>query len=181
MIVVLLGPPGSGKGTQADFLKKKDGFEVFSTGDLIREEIERGTPMGREMKEYVDRGELVPDEYLFSLVSKFLQNSHNDRIIFDGFPRNLSQDEMFRKAIGDRDFITIFLNVSDETVLKRLLNRMRKDDSEEVIKRRLKVYKENTYPLIEKYRREGRLYDVDGEKSIEEVYTRIKEIIDAHI
>ncbi len=190
MKIVMLGPPGSGKGTYASRLTKMLGIPHISTGDMVREEIKAQTEIGKKIKEYNDRGELVPDEIIIKLLAERLKKADAKKgFILDGFPRTLRQAEALEK-LSEIDLV-INLNVPDEIIIQRLSNRLickrcgaiynrltlkpkvngvcdvcggelyqREDDKPEVIRERLKVYKRSTEPLIEYYRRKGLLRDV---------------------
>ena len=202
MILVFLGPPGAGKGTQAQRLAKEKGFVHISTGDLLREAVQKGTPLGKKAKEYMDRGELVPDDLIVALIEEVFPEHGN--VIFDGFPRTIKQaealDEMLRKKGMKVDHVLLF-ELSDEEIIERLSGRridpktgkvyhikynppppgveviQRDDDKPEVIKNRLKVYREQTAPLIEYYEKKGILRKIDASKPVEEVYKQILEVI----
>ena len=186
----MLGPPGSGKGTYASRLTKILGVPHISTGDMVREEIKAQTELGKKIKEYSDRGELVPDEIIISLLAERLEKPDaQEGFILDGFPRTLRQAEALEE-ISKIDLV-INLNVPDEIIIQRLSNRLickqcgaiynrltlkpkvdgicdicggelyqREDDKPEVIQERLKVYRKSTEPLIEYYRKKGLLKDV---------------------
>ena len=176
MIVVFLGPPGAGKGTQAQRLVEEKGFIHISTGDLLREAVRKGTPLGLKAKEYMERGELVPDELILQLIKEKLPKEGN--VILDGFPRTITQAEALDKMLqqlGKKVDAVILFEVPDEVVIERLSGRridpktgkvyhikynppppgvkviQREDDKEEVIRKRLEVYRKQTAPLIEYY------------------------------
>ncbi len=212
MNLIFLGPPGAGKGTQAKMVSEKYGIPQISTGDMLREAVAKGTELGRKAKEYMDRGELVPDEVVIGIVRERLQQPDCDRgFILDGFPRTLAQaealDEML-KEMGKKIDAVINIVVPEEDVVKRITFRrtckncgavyhliynppqednkcdkcggelyQRDDDREETVRERYRVYRENTEPLIEYYRRKGVLYDVDGTKDIEGVWEQIDAIL----
>ena len=210
MKIVILGPPGSGKGTYASRLKDLLGIPHISTGDMVREEIRAQTELGKIMKAYSERGELVPDEIIIDMLAKRLSKSDAQRgFILDGFPRTLKQAEYLEKISGVD--LVINLNVPDEIIIQRLSNRLickrcgaiynrltlkpkvdgicdkcggelyqREDDRPEVIQERLNVYRRDTKPLIEYYRRKGILRDVYCESlttTPEEMVGKIMDII----
>ena len=176
-IVILLGPPASGKGTQAIQLAKTLKLPHISTGDLFRENMSKQTPLGKQAKEYIDKGQLVPDELVLSMLfDRIKQSDAKAGYILDGFPRTLVQAEAFEKKLPKEAVIVVLnLEVADETILKRALGRQRSDDTPEVIKERLKAYYAQTAPLIDYYQRKGFLQNIDGEKSPEAVQDELVE------
>lgn len=175
--VIFLGPPGAGKGTQAARLGEELGFKKLSTGDILREHVARGTPLGQQVKPIMDRGDLVPDDLILALIREEL----SDRIIFDGFPRTLPQAEALDRLLeetGVRLLGVVLVEVPEEELLRRLLKRAeledRSDDNEETIRRRLQVYQEKTEPLITYYEKTGALRRVEGLGTLDEVYARIR-------
>jgi adenylate kinase len=173
--VVLLGPPGAGKGTQAEKLSEKLGIPQISTGDLFRENISSGTPLGLEAKRYLDAGNLVPSELTNKLVEDRIEQSDaTDGFILDGYPRSVEQaralDEMLENHNTKLDAVLEFA-VSEEELFKRLKVRGRADDTEEVIHNRMKVYADETKPLLEYYGRNN-LQTVDAVGGLDEVFAR---------
>jgi len=180
---IFLGPPGSGKGTQAQVLADELAILHISTGEILRQAIADRTPLGEQAQSYMDRGELVPDELLLDLIQERLTHPDASRgWILDGFPRNVSQasflDRLLEKIEQTSDHI-INLDVPAETLVQRLLSRGRKDDSEETIRRRLVVYQEQTAPVIDYYQRQGKLAIVDGDLQPEAVTQALKDLIAA--
>lgn len=178
---IFLGPPGSGKGTQAQILADELDILHISTGEILRQAIADRTPLGEKAQSYMDRGELVPDELLLDLIQERL--THPDASkgwILDGFPRNVAQasflDRLLEKIELAADHI-INLAVPAETLVERLLSRGRKDDSEDTIRRRLVVYEEQTAPVIDYYQQQGKLATVDGDRHPEAVTQSLKEMI----
>jgi len=172
--VVLLGPPGAGKGTQAEKLAEKLGIPQISTGELFRQNIENGTKLGLEAKRYLDAGDLVPSELTNQLVDDRLNNPDTAKgFILDGYPRSVEQakalHEMLERRGTDIDAVVEF-RVSQEELLQRLKGRGRADDTDEVILNRMKIYREETAPLLEYYTDE--LKTVDAVGSLDEVFAR---------
>jgi adenylate kinase len=179
--VIFLGPPGAGKGTQAKTLADDSNIPHISTGDILRQAMKDQTPLGVKAQSYVDRGELVPDKLVEDMVEERLRQS--DIIsgwILDGFPRTVNQavflQELLQK-LNQHGAKVVNLEVPDEIVIARLLERGRKDDTEEVIRRRLEVYRSETAPLIDFYRSRAQLLCVNGNQSQEEVSAELKHII----
>jgi adenylate kinase len=209
MILVFLGPPGAGKGTQAKLLSQRMGFLHLSTGDLLREAVKNQTPLGKKAKEYMDRGELVPDGLIVQLIEETMPKDGN--VILDGFPRTVNQalalEEML-KVKGEKISKVLFFDVPDEVIIDRLSGRrvcskcgavyhvkynppkvegmcdlcggslvQRDDDREEVVKKRLEVYRKQTQPLIEFYQDRGIIYRLDAEKGVEELFEEVKGLV----
>ncbi len=180
--VVFLGPPGAGKGTQAKIIAEKYGIPLIVLGDILREAVKNQTELGKIAKEYMDKGELVPDEIVTGIIKEALLkvNAKEKGFILDGFPRTLNQAKAFEemlKELGINLDKVLFLDVPDEELIKRMLARGREDDTEEVIKNRLKVYYEKTAPVITYYEEKGILVKVDGLGDIEEVTKRIEKAL----
>ncbi len=174
MRIILVGAPGSGKGTQAATITKEFKVAHISSGDLFRDEQERGTDLGLLAKQYMERGELVPNEVTIEMILGRIERSDCvNGYILDGFPRNWEQADALDKALQEAGVAGIdkivYVKVSDEELLKRISRRGRADDDESTAKRRLAVYKDQTAPMIEKYREVGRLVEVNGEASIFQV------------
>jgi adenylate kinase len=173
--VVLVGPPGAGKGTQAATLSDKLGVAHISTGDLFRQHIEAETELGRQVKGILDSGRLVPDELTIELVRERLDEPDTaDGFLLDGFPRNVTQADLLNKILADRDEkldAVIELQVDEDVLVERLLARGRADDTEEVIRNRQQVYRSETEPLLDYY--SDLLITVDGVGAPDEVTDRI--------
>ncbi|MBD2212676.1 adenylate kinase [Calothrix sp. FACHB-156] len=179
--LIFLGPPGAGKGTQSQKLAQSLQIPHISTGDILRQAMKDQTPLGVKAQSYVDSGELVPDELVQDLVQERLgQADAQSGWILDGFPRKVSQAEFLAKLLetihqaGER---VVNLDVPDDVVVARLLARGRKDDNEEVIRRRLEIYRSETAPLINYYRDRQKLLTVNGNQSPEEVTNALHEVI----
>jgi adenylate kinase len=172
--VVLLGPPGAGKGTQALKLSEKLGIPQISTGDLFRKNISEGTPLGLEAKRYLDAGDLVPSSLTNALVEdRISQADAADGFILDGYPRSVDQAKALHdmlEAHNTRLDAVVEFQVSEEELLSRLKDRGRADDTEEVIHNRMQVYRDETEPLLEYYRDE--LKTVDAVGTLDEVFAR---------
>lgn len=208
MRIIILGPPGSGKGTQARFLAERYGLRHLSTGDLFRAAIRSGTPVGVEAKRYIDRGELVPDDVTWQIISEPLEQMHLTGFILDGYPRTIHQAECLLSFI-DRpnlsDPIVLSLEVPSENLVRRLSRRRmhratgeiyhldynpppadvrpedlvhRRDDQAEVIQHRLEVYHQQTEPIKAFYAQHGHLYEVDGTGDIHDVFERVKRVVE---
>ncbi len=212
MNLIMLGPPGSGKGTQAKRLTERFGIPQISTGDILREAVKEGTPLGKEAKRYMDEGKLVPDEVVVGIVRERLKEPDCEKgFILDGFPRTVAQAEALDQILeemGRKIDHVIDIEVSEDELLKRLTGRrtckrcgamyhiifnppkrdgicdqcggelyQRDDDREETIKARLKVYREQTAPLIDYYEKRGLLRRIEGSGKIDEIEERILKAI----
>jgi adenylate kinase len=183
--MLLLGPPGAGKGTQALRLVAKFGIPQISTGDMLREAVAAGTSVGRQAQEYMDRGELVPDAVVIGVAEERLsQDDAESGFVLDGFPRTAAQAEALDallQRIGTSLDRCVALVVDEDSLVTRLLGRAqiegRTDDNEDAIRTRMGVYHEQTAPLVDYYRRRGILVEVDGLGSVEEVAKRIEEAL----
>ena len=199
MNIILLGAPGSGKGTQAEFIEKYLSVRSMSTGNIIRSELKSGTKLGLEAKSYIEKGLLLPDEVVINMVKETVTKpEYKNGFILDGFPRTIAQAEALGRLNVNIDKV-IDIEVDDQSIINRLSGRrvcencgasyhlenkkpekpgtcdkchstliQRKDDQVETIKERLKIYHEQTEPLKEYYKREGKLVEIEGNKSVEE-------------
>jgi adenylate kinase len=172
--VLLLGPQGSGKGTQAKRIADAYGVPHIATGEILRSAISQGTELGRRVQPIIDRGDLVPDDLMVDLIRERLRDE--DGFVLDGFPRTVHQAEALDSMlaeIGKPIDLVLLLQVSDDVASERLLHRAaeegRIDDAPEVIRNRLRLYHEETEPVVERYRTEGTLVPIPGERSVGEV------------
>ena len=186
MRVIIMGPPGAGKGTQATFVAEHFGIPAISTGDIFRANVAEGTPLGVEAKRYMDAGDYVPDEVTNKMVrNRIGETDAAPGFLLDGYPRTLAQVEELDAmvdATGHRLDAAVVLTVDAEEIVQRLLQRAevegRADDTEDVIRRRQEIYREQTEPLIDVYRDRGILIEVDGMGEVDEVTKRIFEALD---
>jgi adenylate kinase len=174
--LLFLGPPGAGKGTQAERLAARHQLLHLSTGDLLRAEVKAGSALGKEAEAVMARGELVSDGLVLAIVRSRLEN-HRGGWLLDGFPRNLAQAEALDLLLGELDQRieqVVLLELEDGVLIQRLLSRGRADDNEAVIRNRLVVYREQTAPLIDHYRSLGLLRSVEASGTVEEIGERIE-------
>ncbi|WP_109508435.1 adenylate kinase [Nocardioides speluncae] len=185
MRLLIMGPPGAGKGTQAKIIADRYGIPAISTGDIFRANVDAGTPLGLEAKKYMDHGEYVPDEVTNLMVRNRIDEPDADPgFLLDGYPRTLAQVEELDGMIeytGHKLDAVLVLTVDDDELVNRLLQRAeveaRADDTEDVIRRRQEVYNEQTAPLIEVYRDHGVLVEVNGMGEVDEVTERLLEAL----
>ena len=174
MRVVLLGPPGAGKGTQAQVIAGRLGVPAISTGDIFRANVSGQTELGQQAKAYMDAGDLVPDEITVAMVKdRLAQDDAQEGFLLDGFPRNAAQAGELEKVLSELDQrldAVLLFEVDDEELIQRLTSRGRSDDTEDVIRHRQEVYRSETQPLIEHYR--DLLVTVDAMGSVEDVTDR---------
>jgi adenylate kinase len=184
--LILFGPPGSGKGTQSAKIVEKYGLVHLSTGDLLRKELKLKTPLGLEAQQFIDKGQLVPDEVVMGMISSALdENAEAKGFLFDGFPRTEAQAEGLDKLLALKKSaisLVLFLEVDEEELIKRLINRGktsgRTDDSDESIQRkRQEVYKRETLPVAAHYEKLKKVVHVNGMGSVEEIFERLEEKI----
>jgi adenylate kinase len=183
--LIFLGAPGAGKGTQAQILAESCGIPHISTGDILRAEVKAETELGLQAKSYMNKGELVPDSLILDMIrGRLSQSDASQGWILDGFPRNTTQAEFLDKLLAEIEQsydLAIDLMVPQEKLVARLLNRAtiqnRPDDTEDVIRRRLVVYDQQTAPLIDYYRHKGVFRTVDGDRELAEVTASLMEIV----
>jgi adenylate kinase len=177
MNIILLGPPGSGKGTQGEILAKRTGITRVSTGDLLREAVEQGTTLGKRAKSYMEQGLLVPDDVIVALLREVMATPQAAKgIIMDGFPRTATQAAAVERLVAERkqrvDKV-LYFNVPDEELKKRVMGRGviggRSDDTVEALQQRLAVYREQTAPLVAFYGERGNLVQIDAVGSITQI------------
>lgn len=184
MKVILFGPPGAGKGTQATLIREHYGLAHLSTGDLFREAIRNETPLGKKVKSILDSGELVPDQTVVDLVAEEIAKPKYDRgYILDGFPRTVAQAAAFDLLLEEKgESIDAFLSlrVPEDELVRRILSRGegRSDDTEEGVKKRLAVYHRETRPVRDHYSKRGVVYDIEGTGSVEEIFSRIRSVLE---
>ena len=187
--IILFGAPGCGKGTQAVRIKEKYNINHISTGEVIRGEISRGTELGKSMQEYIEAGKLAPDSIVIGMIRNYMEE-HKQAAgnIFDGFPRTTAQAEEFDRILGEMGesvTVMVYMDVPEEELVKRILLRGkdsgRADDaSEDVIRNRISVYREQTAIVAEHYSKQGKYVAVDGVGTMDEVFERICAAIDAN-
>lgn len=208
-VVILLGPPGAGKGSQASLIKEKMEIAHISTGELLRENIKQGTDLGHKAKTYMDAGKLVPDDLVFDMLfARVAQPDCQKGYILDGFPRNIPQAQVLQNRLADSQVTAISLNIPDAEIVDRIVKRQickscqtpyhlinsrpqkegicdkcggtlyqRSDDTKEVVEERLKVYHEQTAPLIDFYSKQNALHTVDSTASKEAVLQQILNVL----
>ena len=183
----MFGGPGSGKGTQSEKLIEKYGLHHISTGDVLRKHIKNETDLGKIAKKYIDEGQLIPDELMINILDDVLEKEAQDKpgVIFDGFPRTIPQAEALKQLLNKRGkelHAVVGLEVPEEELVARLINRGkmtgRTDDNEETIKKRLKVYHEQTTPLKEYYKKENKYKAINGIGTLEDIFTDIVNSLD---
>lgn len=209
MRLVIFGPPGAGKGTQARLLEERRGITQISTGDILRAALEEETPLGQKAKSYVESGELVPDELVRKLAEQAITDEGYDDFVLDGYPRTQQQAEWLTKFLEEHEApldAVVSLEVPDEVLVRRLSRRrihdetgetyhldhnpppddvdpdlivQRSDDEPETVRNRLAVYREETEPLVSYYEKQDALVSVDGVGNIEEVFQRIERVLGA--
>ena len=185
--IVIFGAPGSGKGTQSEKMIEKYGLGHISTGDVLRDQIKRGTELGKTAKGYIDNGQLIPDDLMVSILADVYDSSGKEHkgVIFDGFPRTIPQAQALKDMLAKRGHkvaAMIELDVPEDELMKRLIKRGqesgRSDDNEETIKKRLTVYHNQTSPLIEWYEKEGIHHHINGLGELDRIFGDICAVID---
>jgi len=184
--VVIFGAPGSGKGTQSELIISKYGLYHISTGEILRQEIKEQTELGIIADEYIKTGQLVPDELIIKMLAEVIDtNPEAKGYIFDGFPRTIAQGKALDQLLRERNtsiIAVLNLIVDEEELLNRLIKRGeefgRTDDNPVVIQNRLEVYRNQTEPLKEYYKKKGKLFNIKGNNSIDDVFEKIVEVLD---
>ncbi|MEX0823161.1 MAG: adenylate kinase [Balneolaceae bacterium] len=183
MNIILFGPPGAGKGTQAEKIKNYFNLPHLSTGNIFRSNIKNETPLGKKVKSILDSGKLVSDEIVVDLVVDELENKkYNNGVIFDGFPRTVHQAEALDAYLQKKDSqidAFLILKVPEQELINRILSREdgRSDDTPEKIKTRLKVYRDETEPVLTHYEKKGAVKKINGVGSIDDIFGRIKKAL----
>ncbi|KAA3608215.1 MAG: adenylate kinase [Planctomycetota bacterium] len=186
MIFIFLGAPGAGKGTQADMAASSQGWIHLSTGDVLREEVAKESDLGQAANEYMSRGDLVPDRLMVDMVAgRLAELNVDDVLLLDGFPRSRPQAEALAEALKTRAGgsggvgSALYFRAPESVLTARLLGRGRKDDREDVIQNRLRVYSETTEPLVAYYREQGLLVEIDADRTVEEIQADVLDRIGA--
>jgi len=175
--LLFLGAPGAGKGTQAQLVSETNSYLHLSTGELLRQEIENNTILGRQVKDIINRGELVNDELVLKIVRHNLDKDSKGWIL-DGYPRNLSQANSLNEVLIEINQpldVVFYLDIPEEVLIKRLLLRGRKDDTEETIRTRVEIYKETTQPLIQYFKDLSLLEYIDADRDLKTISSDIKQ------
>lgn len=183
--IVIFGAPGSGKGTQSTRIVEKYGVSHISTGDVLRAEIKKGSELGKVAKGYIDQGQLLPDALIIDILASVLDSLKDSRgVIFDGFPRTIPQAEALKKMLSERGqdvSVMLDLDVPEDELIDRLIKRGqesgRADDNLETIKKRLTVYSEQTSPLKDFYKAEGKYQHISGVGSMDAIFDEIASVI----
>ncbi len=182
MFIVFIGPPGAGKGTQAERLAAHLEIAHLSTGEVLRQAIERGTSLGKQAEAIIGRGELVPDSVVNAIVAERIDQADCQRgCLFDGYPRTTAQAESLDEFMNERGTplsLALEIRVSEEELKRRLLSRGRSDDTPETIEHRLQVYESQTAPIVEYYNTACLLVSIDGNGTPDEVFGRVKDCVD---
>ena len=186
--IVLFGAPGCGKGTQAALLKEHFGIEHVSTGEVIRGHIRRGTELGRQVQACIERGELAPDELVIKMIADYVaEHKESKGCIYDGFPRTTAQAEAFDKILAENGLkvdLMVRITVEEQELIRRILLRGKEsgradDASEEVIRNRIEVYRQQTAIVAEHYTKQQKYAEINGLGSMDEVFARLAQLIDA--
>lgn len=179
IIIYVLGGPGSGKGTQCSKIVEHFGFTHLSAGELLESEVKSGSETGKMIQEYKKEGKLVPSEIVVKLLQQAMQRSGNKKFLLDGFPRNEENCVAAEKILKIQPIVVLVFECSEEEMIRRVLHRNqgRVDDNIDTVKKRLKVYKESTLPVVDYFANMGKVRKIDAERSIEEVFESVKAIL----
>lgn len=199
--IILIGPPGSGKGTQAEMLKKQLHLDHISSGEVLRKEVSTGTDFGNEIKQYMDKGEIGPVELITKVIIEHIKSKTGNGVLLDGFPRTMYQARVLEESIETQ--AAFYIAVSEDEIVNRITGRRsctdcgkiyhitysppdindicscgsqlhtRSDDTEETIKRRISVFQQDTVPVIDFYRKINKLHTIDGEQTKDQIFTSI--------
>ncbi len=175
-VIVFLGMPGSGKSTQAGFLSVNKKYTKFVTGDIIRNTLKKKTKLAKTIKKIVDVGDLIPFEVSADLLFTEIKEHKSKKILIDGFPRQIEQAYILDYFLYAKEYnlrAVLYIDISKKESYKRLLQRKRKDDTKKVIKERINVFRKEITPVLERYKQKGLLVEINGEQTIEEVYSEI--------
>ena len=182
MRIIFIGPPGAGKGTQAESMVQRYKLAHLSTGDMLRAARDAKTEVGQKADQYMSSGQLVPDDIIVAIIADRLKESDcQEGYLLDGFPRTIAQAESLDKMLSERETpldVVLELRVPENELFRRLAGRGRADDQPEVIRQRLVAYGEQTKPLLEYYGRDGLLMSIDGLGAVEEIFERVKTVLD---
>jgi adenylate kinase len=177
MRVVFVGPPGSGKGTQATLLRERLGLEYIGTGEILRDAVTRGTDVGNRAKPYIDQGQLVPDSLVNDLVAERLRSpGRPERFVLDGYPRNAAQARSFDALLRELSLplrAVVLFRIDDDLVVQRMLARKRADDTEETARIRVRLFRDTARELVGHYRQQGLIHEVNADAPIEHLYYTI--------
>lgn len=183
-VILLVGPPGAGKGTQAEKLSSKFGWKWLSTGDMLRRNIKDATPLGQKAQRYMDNGDLVPDQLLVEMLTTELDNNKHETTLLDGYPRNVNQAETL-SSLGDIGDVKLALHLDvDASILgsriaKRASEEGRSDDTPEKLINRISIYEKDTAPIIEFYEQRGVYKKIDADADVDKVFTRLEKAIES--
>jgi adenylate kinase len=180
--LIIFGPPGVGKGTQSEMIARNLNLFHLSTGEFLRKEINEGSELGIKAKQIVEKGMLVPDDIMIGIVAKALKENLKDKngFILDGFPRTNEQAKELDVIFEKMNFTAIkilYLIVNEDELVSRLMKRGRVDDTEDIIRKRLKIYIDSTIPVLEYYKDKRSVIEIDGVGEIEEIYSKISNIL----
>lgn len=187
--LIVFGPPGSGKGTQSARLVRRFGLDHLSTGAMLRDEVESGSELGCMVDEILRDGGLVPDEIVLRMALRFaVERSSGRGVVFDGFPRTYRQAELLDRVLRKKGLsvdLVIYIDISEEEAMQRIMGRSshsnRADDKEDVIKRRIRIFREETFPVIQYYHQQQKFACVSGMAPVDDVFERICQVIERRV